>query len=230
MPHPTLRHLAPLALALALLPACADSPSTTPAPCALDRAAGTGSARAAAPSAPAAATTAALGAASPQATVASPATSTSSRPLPTAASAARAEIDADEPDLDAELGVKRLVVASGVHEREPVGAATRFAEGAAKRVYVFVEVTNHARLASEIEVRFVKEGEPERSGVRLRVGAASRWRTWAYTERARERGRWNVIVYDGDGDVLGRSAFEITTEPADLYPLDPPTAPPTPRA
>ncbi|MBI4956849.1 MAG: DUF2914 domain-containing protein [Myxococcales bacterium] len=223
MPHPTLRHLAPLALALALLPACADSPSTTPAPCALDRAAGTGSARAATPTAPAAASPAPTLGTSPMATVASPAPTPSSRPLPTTASAARGEVDAERPDLDAELGVKRLVLASGVHEREPVGAATRFAEGAAKRIYVFVEVTNRARLASEIEVRFVKEGEPERSGVRLRVGAASRWRTWAYTERARERGRWNVVVYDGDGDVLGRSAFEITTEPADLYPLDAPT-------
>ena len=202
----TRRHLAlaPFALALALLPACgADAPTCEPqAEVPAARPSATAPAVTAPPAAPTIAT--------------KPATVTAPPP--------RARVREPEPDVDrrAELSVKRLVVAQGVENREPVGASNAFVQGEAKRVYAFVEVGNRSEVDSEVEVRFVKEGEAERGGVHLHVGPSPRWRTWAYSERVREVGRWNVIVRDGDGDLIARTAFEITADGNSIYPLDPP--------
>jgi len=117
----------------------------------------------------------------------------------------------DEPavDLDAELRVKRLVIAHGVENREPVQPATAFTKGEQERIYAFVEVGNQDRANSEIFVSFVRKGTEERGRIRLRVGASPRWRTWAYTRLAREEGQWVAIVRDARGDELARTEFEI---------------------
>lgn len=113
--------------------------------------------------------------------------------------------------LDADLGVKRLVLARGVEGREPVEPSETFALDEAKQIYAFVEVQNPDQVESEIFVTFEKDGGPSVGHVTLRVGPSSRWRTWAFTRGATTAGKWTAVVRDGDGDLLARQPFEITS-------------------
>lgn len=128
---------------------------------------------------------------------------------------AKAEPKDDEPeaepaiDVDAELSVKRLVIAKGVEGREPVSPASTFSRGEAERIYAFVEVGNEDKSPSAITVSFFRDGKPEGGGVELRVGASPRWRTWAYTRLANEPGAWHVVVRGPKGQELARDRFEI---------------------
>lgn len=110
---------------------------------------------------------------------------------------------------DDKLAVKRLVLASGVKGREPQDAATTFkADGG--RIYAFVEMENLGRDASEIVVAFEPPGGGAPHGdVTLAVGAARRWRTWAYTRTANVTGSWTAVVKNRKGDVLARAPFEV---------------------
>jgi hypothetical protein len=132
---------------------------------------------------------------------------------PTVVAPDRAE-PAERLDLDAELGVKRLVIAQGVKDREPVDPAVTFASNHDGPIYAFVEVSNADRVASEIYVSFVREGEPERAPISLRVGSSPRWRTWATTRLAKKPGAYFAIVRDAAGKELGRERFEVRAEPA----------------
>lgn len=122
---------------------------------------------------------------------------------------AKADADADAVDPDAELTVKRLVISSGVSDREPAGAAKTFTAGAQDRIYAFVEVGNEDRAQSEVFVSFFKDGSAERGGVRLRVGPSPRWRTWSFTRLANDPGTWHAVVRNGKGQELARTSFEI---------------------
>jgi len=151
--------------------------------------------------------------------VVSQAATETAKPVPSAPAQPKPTLDrldvADEPrvDVTADLDVGRLVIARGVEGREPVDPADSFNQAEAKRIYAFVEVRNRDRVASEIYVSFVKDGAPANAGVRLRVGASSRWRTWAYTRLATQPGRWRVTVRSGSGEELASKAFEITEAP-----------------
>ena len=126
-------------------------------------------------------------------------------------------------DPDADIYVKRLVIAHGVESREPVGPAETFTQGEADRIYAFVEMGNRDDVASAISVSFEREGEPKRGGVELRVGASPRWRTWSYTRTAKGPGVWFAVVRALNGKELARARFEIvsgTTTPQASLDLD----------
>lgn len=111
---------------------------------------------------------------------------------------------------DARLAVRRLVLSQGVKNREPTDAATSF-RGDAKRIYAFVELENKDRAPGEIVVEFEPPGGGAPHGdVTLPVGAAPRWRTWAYTRTARVAGSWTAVVKNRKGEVLARAPFEVT--------------------
>jgi hypothetical protein len=112
---------------------------------------------------------------------------------------------------DADLYVKRIVIAHDVNDREPVDPASTFSKSE-DRIYAFVEVGNRDALDSEIYVSFVRDGGSDNEGVRLRVGAAPRWRTWAYTAIAKTPGRWHAVVKNADGDELARAPFDVTPD------------------
>ncbi len=140
---------------------------------------------------------------------------------PSAKPVADDDLDCDATsscNLDADLYVKRLVIARGVEKREPVGASTTFAKSEGKRIYAFVEVGNRDELASEVSVSFRPKKGKERGDVPLRVGASPRWRTWAYTELAQSVGDWEAIVKNARGDIIGRKSFSVTELPADFDP------------
>jgi len=109
--------------------------------------------------------------------------------------------------LDADLTVKRLVIAKGVKSREPVEAGDTFELG--ERLYAFIEVGNKEQLASEIFISFKRPDSKPSGRIRLRIGESPRWRTWAYTRLANTTGRWEAVVSDANGDVLARRTFDI---------------------
>lgn len=110
----------------------------------------------------------------------------------------------------AKLKVKRLVLAQGVKNREPVEPSSLFDRAEAERVYAFVEVENLSDHEGEITVAFIPPGGGSPVGhVTLEVGASPRWRTWAYTRGARKAGEWTAVVRSETGEVLAREAFEV---------------------
>jgi hypothetical protein len=135
---------------------------------------------------------------------------------------AEADDDGDEPsvDLDADLYVKRLVLARGIEGREPLQPSSVFFTGQQSRIYAFIEVGNRDRRASEVRVSFVREGDAEQGVVTLKVGASPRWRTWAFTRKARKPGRYTVIVRDGRGEELARKPFTLQGEDAPAAPAN----------
>jgi hypothetical protein len=108
------------------------------------------------------------------------------------------------------LRVKRVVLAEGVADREPVGATSAFHEGATDKVYAFVELENPERLPGEVFVSFQPpEGGAEIGNVRLAVGASPRWRTWAFSRAVKRSGEWTAVVRDAEGRVLAREPFAV---------------------
>lgn len=128
-------------------------------------------------------------------------------PAPAPSSAPKtAEAGRAQPSLT----VKRLVLATGVQNREPEGASKGFFASKTDKLYAFVEVENHSRTEGEIFVSFVPPGGgPSVGHIPLSVGAERRWRTWAYTKNARKPGEWMAIIKNGSGDILARAPFEI---------------------
>jgi hypothetical protein len=112
-------------------------------------------------------------------------------------------------DLDAKLSVKRLVIAHGVKEREPVEPSESFTEGEAERIYAFIEVGNPDAVDSTVFVSFVPDKGPEGGPIQLDVGAAPRWRTWAYTRVATKPGSYHAVVRNARGEEIARTRFEI---------------------
>jgi len=110
------------------------------------------------------------------------------------------------------LHVKRLVLARSIAAREPVDVASSFSTGEIDRIYAFVEIDNPARSESDIIVTFEPEHGSATGHVRLQIGAAPRWRTWAYTRAARQPGAWAAVVRDEQGTELARTAFELRSD------------------
>lgn len=111
----------------------------------------------------------------------------------------------------AELKVKRLVVAEGVRNREPVEPSTTFRVPATERIYAFVELENRGESEGEITVEFVPpDGGAPVGNVTLGVGVSPRWRTWAFTRGARKVGEWTALVRSETGEVLASAPFEVT--------------------
>lgn len=131
--------------------------------------------------------------------------------LPAVASSATAAAPVSKPVVSsqAQLQVKRLVVARGVKGREPVGLASSFALGA-DPIYAFIEVQNASPEDGAIVVTFERAGV--RAGnVNLAVpGNQTRWRTWGWSKGVKEPGEWIAVVRSSGGRELARTAFEVT--------------------
>ncbi|MFT3773631.1 MAG: DUF2914 domain-containing protein [Minicystis sp.] len=156
-----------------------------------------------------AATSAAPVAPAPVAAAPTPAPAPAASPTPAPKEPAKAEPRKANLGGDDLLTVKRLVLAQGVKDREPIDAGASFKSDAGK-IYAFVEVENHGRAAGEIVVEFEPPGGGAPHGdVTLAVGAAHRWRTWAYTRTAKTPGAWTAVVKNKKGDVLARAPFEV---------------------
>ena len=107
------------------------------------------------------------------------------------------------------LGVKRLVLAHGIDGHEPQDATGTF-KSSDDRVYAFIELENPGKVGSAISVIFEPPSGPPVAEIPLTVGDASRFRTWAFTRKARAAGAWTVVVRDDQHRVLARQTFTVT--------------------
>lgn len=110
-----------------------------------------------------------------------------------------------------ELKVKRLLVATGVSEREPVGAASSFSIAATPRLVAFLEIHNPAAQATTLEVAWIDTATgTEHRPCSLQIQAQKRWRTWARAAAPKQPGAWALVVRDESGVELARTSFSMT--------------------
>ncbi|XYH99045.1 DUF2914 domain-containing protein [Sorangium sp. So ce1128] len=144
------------------------------------------------------------------AATATPPAATVTAPAPTATVAGIKE-GKEKAKGAAELKVKRLVVAAGVKDREPVAPGTTFHAPETERLYAFIEIENRSEVEGEVTVAFVPpDGGAPVGNVTLGVGPSPRWRTWAFTRGARKPGEWTAVVRSETGEELARAPFEVT--------------------
>lgn len=109
------------------------------------------------------------------------------------------------------LRVKRLVVTTGVREREPLAVADALvSDGSA--IYAFAELVNDGGDSENVRITFERKGGSEKVGdVSLPVPAnAARHRTWAFTRFIRAPGVWEAVLWSEGGTELGRTSFEVS--------------------
>jgi hypothetical protein len=105
-----------------------------------------------------------------------------------------------------EFTVARLVIGTGVEDREPVGAAEIFPE-TTEKVYSFLEATE---IAQDTEVTFVWfHGEEEMLKISLPLKMGPRWRTYASKKIRGLKGDWKVEIRDASGDLIKEATFKV---------------------
>lgn len=108
-----------------------------------------------------------------------------------------------------QLTIKRLVVTTGIEQREPV-SVSHFAAGA-DVVYAFVELENAGEAEQDIVITFERLGGRKVGHVELNVPANQpRWRTWGRTQNIKQAGQWDAVVRDMAGNELARTRFEVS--------------------
>jgi hypothetical protein len=102
--------------------------------------------------------------------------------------------------------VSRLVVATGVENREPVGVAEQFSADVGT-LYCFMSVEGHFAGAQLYQVWM--HGDQEMARVPLTV-KGPQWRTWSTkTILPSWTGAWTVKVEDAQGNVLKSVDFTV---------------------
>jgi hypothetical protein len=102
--------------------------------------------------------------------------------------------------------VERLVVGTGVENREPAGVADTF-PAATEKVYCFLEATN---IPEDMEVTFIWfHGEKEMLKTTLPLKMGPRWRTHADKNLYGLKGDWKVEVRDAKGNLIKDVKFKV---------------------
>lgn len=104
--------------------------------------------------------------------------------------------------------VRRLVIASDVDDREPVGLEQGSVD---QPVVAFVEMRNLGAEDSKIVVTFEHESGKKVGFIELGIPKeSSRYRTWGRTHNIRDAGKWTAIVATEDGHELARESFSVS--------------------
>ena len=102
--------------------------------------------------------------------------------------------------------IARLVVGTGVENREPVGVAEAF-PSTTEKVYCFLEATE---ISKDIEISFVwVHGEKEMLNTNLPLQTGPKWRTFANKNIAGMKGDWKVEVRDSKGKLVKEIKFKV---------------------
>ncbi len=109
-------------------------------------------------------------------------------------------------DAAAPFTIARLVLCTGLENREPVGAAETFPASAGK-VYCFIEARDVAA-ESTLTVAW-KRGGKEISRTELTLKAGARWRTHAFKTIAGMPGAWEVALLDSAGKEIQTASFRV---------------------
>ena len=105
-----------------------------------------------------------------------------------------------------EFAVARLVIGTGVENREPVGVAETF-PATTEKVYCFLEATE---ILKDTEVSFVWFlGEKEMLKTNLPLQTSPKWRTFADKNIGGMKGDWKVEVRDVKGNLVKDIKFKV---------------------
>ena len=105
-----------------------------------------------------------------------------------------------------EFTIARLVVGTGVEDREPVGVAEIF-PATTEKVYCFLEANE---ISKDTEVSIVwLHGEKEMSKTNLPLQTGPKWRTFANKTVAGMKGDWKVEVRDVSGNLVKDLTFKV---------------------
>jgi hypothetical protein len=102
--------------------------------------------------------------------------------------------------------VARMVIATGIENREPVGVSETFPVSAGM-VFCFLEATN---ITDDTEVTFVWYlGEKEMFKIALPLKKSPRWRTYCYKNLMGKKGDWKVELKDSAGNNVKTVSFKV---------------------
>ena len=102
--------------------------------------------------------------------------------------------------------IARLVVGTGVENREPVGVAETF-PAATEKVYCFLEATE---ISKDTEVSFVWfHGEKEMLKTNLPLKTGPKWRTFANKNVGGMKGDWKVEIRESGGKLVKDVKFKV---------------------
>ena len=105
-----------------------------------------------------------------------------------------------------EFTIARLVVGTGVENREPVGVADTF-PAATEKVYCFLEATE---ISKDTEVSFVWfHGDKEMLKTSLPLKTGPKWRTFADKNVEGMKGDWKVEIRDSGGKLVKEVKFKV---------------------
>jgi len=105
-----------------------------------------------------------------------------------------------------EFTIARLVVGTGVENREPVGVGETF-PATTEKVYCFLEVTE---ISKDTEISFVWfHGEKEMLKTNLPLQTGPKWRTFANKNIGGMKGDWKVEVLDVKGSLVKDIKFKV---------------------
>ena len=107
------------------------------------------------------------------------------------------------------VSLSELTLSKGIEERNPVDSGTRFRLGEFERIYAFLNVKNPEGAADELTVAWAPVDGRERGAVNVKIGAQKTWRTWAFSKIIKKVGKWQVVVRNSAGTLIGRAQFEI---------------------
>jgi hypothetical protein len=104
------------------------------------------------------------------------------------------------------LAIARMVVGTGVDNREPQGVAEKFS-AQTEKVYCFVEVAN---IPQDQELTLVwYAGNKPAGEISLSVKQGPKWRTWAYKNLWGIKGDWKVAIKTSQGKILKETQFKV---------------------
>ena len=105
-----------------------------------------------------------------------------------------------------EFTIARLVIGTGVENREPVGVAETF-PATTEKVYCFLEATE---ILKDTEVSFVWfHDEKEMLKTNLPLQTGPKWRTFADKNIGGMKGDWKVEVRDIKGNLVKDIKFKV---------------------
>ena len=105
-----------------------------------------------------------------------------------------------------EFTIARLVIGTGVENREPMGVAETF-PATTEKVYCFLEATE---ILKDTEVSFVWFlGEKEMLKTNLPLQTGPKWRTFADKNIGGMKGDWKVEVRDVKGNLVKDVKFKV---------------------
>jgi hypothetical protein len=102
--------------------------------------------------------------------------------------------------------ISRLVVGTGIENREPTGVAESF-PASTEKVFCFLDAKD---ISKEYEISFVWfNGQTEMRKTTLSLKAGKRWRTFADKNLRGLKGDWKVEIRDGSGSVVKDVKFKV---------------------